>query len=42
VVQEVDKERPGGTVTVGTPTCNVTVARRPFGRIDETGLTGNG
>jgi len=32
---------PGGTVTVGTPTCNVTIGR-PSGRIDETGLTGNG
>ena len=32
---------PGGTVTVGSPTCNVTLAR-PSGRIDETGLTGNG
>jgi len=32
---------PGGTVTVGTPTCNVTIGR-PSGQIDETGLTGNG
>ena len=32
---------PGGTVTIGTPTCNVTIGR-PSGRIDETGLTGNG
>ena len=32
---------PGGTVTVGTPTCNVTIGR-PSGRIDATGLTANG
>jgi hypothetical protein len=32
------EEWPGGTVTLGTPTCNVTI-RVPSGRIDVTGLT---
>jgi hypothetical protein len=35
------EEWPGGSVTLGTPTCNVTISR-PSGRIDTTGLTGNG
>jgi hypothetical protein len=35
------EEWPGGSVTLGTPTCHVTVSR-PSGRIDTTGLTGNG
>jgi hypothetical protein len=32
------EEWPGGQVTLGTPTCHVTIAV-PFGRIDVTGLT---
>jgi hypothetical protein len=32
------EEWPGGQVTLGTPTCNVTI-RVPAGRIDVTGLT---
>ena len=35
------EEWPGGTITLGTPTCNVTLSRLS-GRIDTTGLTGNG